>query len=151
MNRDGRDRSQLKSLFCPCTREKQEKKNMNQRESDWECGIPGTRLETTKTQMKGEFRDETERKANKGKAGKTGRSMKTTQGGNFQGKCVCVSWRERLCCVERDGYSEDRETRQTWTEPNEQAGIRSPPFFSPPTERSNLCCLFALHLFSVCV
>lgn len=26
VNRDGRDRSQLKSLFCPCTREKQEEK-----------------------------------------------------------------------------------------------------------------------------
>lgn len=50
---------------------------MNQRESDWEWGIPSTRLETTKTQMKGEFRDEKERKANKGKAGKTGSSMKT--------------------------------------------------------------------------
>lgn len=70
---------------------------MKQRESDWEWGIPGTRLETTKTQMKGEFRDEKERKANKGKAGKTGRSMKNTQGWKFSGQvCLCFLEGEAL-------------------------------------------------------
>lgn len=64
-----------------------------------------------------------------GKGRKDRREHKNTQGGNFQGKYVSVSWRERLCCAERAGYSEDKETRQTWTKPNEQAGLRSPSFF----------------------
>lgn len=44
-----------------------------------------------------------------GKGRKDRREHENTQGGNFQGKYVCVSWRERLCCAERAGYSEDKE------------------------------------------
>lgn len=80
-------------------------------------GIPGTRLETTKTLMKGEFWDE--------KRGKQTRERQERQegawkhaGGNFLGKCVCflegeavLCWESRLLRGQRDTSNMDQAKR----------------------------------------
>lgn len=43
----------------------------------------------------------------------------------FRASTVCLCFLEG----ERANYSEDKETRQTRTKPNEQAGLKSPSFF----------------------
>lgn len=150
VNRDGCDRSQLKSLFCPCTREKQEKK-LNQRESDWEWGIPGTRLQTAKTQMKGEFRDEKERKANKGKAGKTGRSMKTHRVEMFRAS-VCVFPGGRGSAVRREPAPHRTERHvQHGRSQMSRRGSDHPLFPWVPNRKVEPLLPLALHLFYLCV
>lgn len=141
VNRDGCDRSQIKPLFCHCTREKYKNKTKKRTKWIWlGLGIPDTRLETRKTQMNWEFWDKKRGKQTRERQERQERAWKH-KGWKFSGQvCLCFLEGEAVL-VKRTGYSEDKETGQTWTKPNEQVVLSSPPFsWVPESKVESLSC-----------